>query len=320
MVVGALLLATATEAALPSVVVLNRALPLKGVSLLELRELDRARHARTGAGAARLSSWATTVVSGEGQSNGPVVSGEGQGPGRESSTPWSAARRCGGHGHGAAAASGEEARRRLYYTSVELGNPSKRYTFDIDTGSSISWIACKGCRGCSTKKLYNPNSSSTSSRISCWDHSCKTCRPIRVWSLPNPSGMCGYDLSYGDQTRAIGYYVSDIMHFDTITGNCTSANSSAPVVFRCTNSLSNFMATTDGILGFGQGPLSVISQLHSQGISPKSFPHCLEGSEEGGGILVLGKIVAPELVYTPLVPSQFTRDSCGLRNNTSIHR
>ncbi|KAM0905830.1 hypothetical protein ACQ4PT_017126 [Festuca glaucescens] len=49
MVAGALLLATAAEAALPSVVVLNRALPLKGVSLPELRKLDRARHARTGA-------------------------------------------------------------------------------------------------------------------------------------------------------------------------------------------------------------------------------------------------------------------------------
>ncbi|KAM0905829.1 hypothetical protein ACQ4PT_017126 [Festuca glaucescens] len=226
MVAGALLLATAAEAALPSVVVLNRALPLKGVSLPELRKLDRARHARTGAVNLSVGGAAST--------------------------------------------------RSLYYTSVELGNPSKRYTFDIDTGSSIPWVACKGCRGCSTKKLYNPDSSSTSSRISCSDHSCKLADQSGSGVCQTPSGICGYDLSYGDQTRAIGYYVSDIMHFDTITGNRTSANSSAPVVFGCTNSLSNFMAATDGILG----------------------------SEEGGGILVLGKIVAPDLVYTPLVPSQ----------------
>jgi hypothetical protein len=57
---------------------------------------------------------------------------------------------------------------------------------------------------------------------------------------------------------------------------------------------------TDGILGFGRNQLSIISQLYSQGLSPKVFSHCLKGSEEGGGILVLGKIVAPDLVFTPL--------------------
>jgi hypothetical protein len=30
----------------------------------------------------------------------------------------------------------------------------------------------------------------------------------------------------------------------------------------------------------------------------------LKGSEEGGGILVLGKIEAPGLVYTPIVSSK----------------
>jgi hypothetical protein len=79
---------------------------------------------------------------------------------------------------------------------MELGNPSKRYTFDIVTGISIMWVACKGCRGCSTKRVRihsfinhikkyahvnnilslflisrwnytTPDSSSTSSRISC---------------------------------------------------------------------------------------------------------------------------------------------------------
>jgi hypothetical protein len=47
MVVAAVvLLATAAEAALPAALVLERALPLKGILLEDLRELDRARHAR----------------------------------------------------------------------------------------------------------------------------------------------------------------------------------------------------------------------------------------------------------------------------------
>lgn len=61
----------------------------------------------------------------------------------------------------------------------------------------------------------------------------------------------------------------------------------------------------DGIFGFGQQGLSVISQLSSQGITPHAFSHCLRGENGGGGILVLGQIVEPNIVYTPLVPSQY---------------
>ena len=61
----------------------------------------------------------------------------------------------------------------------------------------------------------------------------------------------------------------------------------------------------DGIFGFGQQDLSVISQLSSRGLAPKVFSHCLKGDDSGGGILVLGEIVEPNVVYTPLVPSQY---------------
>lgn len=61
----------------------------------------------------------------------------------------------------------------------------------------------------------------------------------------------------------------------------------------------------DGIFGFGQGALSVISQLAYRGITPKVFSHCLKGDGNGGGILVLGEILEPSIVYSPLVPSQY---------------
>lgn len=61
----------------------------------------------------------------------------------------------------------------------------------------------------------------------------------------------------------------------------------------------------DGIFGFGQQDLSVISQLSSQGITPKVFSHCLKGEGNGGGILVLGEILEPGIVYSPLVQSQY---------------
>lgn len=82
-----------------------------------------------------------------------------------------------------------------------------------------------------------------------------------------------------------------------------------PVGNRCSTDQSGDLAKTDkavdGIFGFGQGDLSVISQLSSRGITPKVFSHCLKGDGNGGGILVLGEILEPSIVYSPLVPSQY---------------
>lgn len=78
---------------------------------------------------------------------------------------------------------------------------------------------------------------------------------------------------------------------------------------RCSTSLFGDLTKSDravdGIFGFGQHGLSVISQLSSRRITPKIFSHCLKGEGSGGGILVLGEILDPRIVYTPLVPSQY---------------
>lgn len=78
--------------------------------------------------------------------------------------------------------------------------------------------------------------------------------------------------------------------------------------YRCstlqTGDLTKSDRAVDGIFGFGQQGMSVISQLSSQGVAPKVFSHCLKGNDEGGGILVLGEIVEPNIVYSPLVPGQ----------------
>lgn len=71
-----------------------------------------------------------------------------------------------------------------------------------------------------------------------------------------------------------------------------------------TGDLTKADRAVDGIFGFGQQGLSIISQLFSQGVSPNAFSHCLKSNNGGGGILVLGEIVEPNMVYSPLVPSQ----------------
>ncbi|XP_072080843.1 aspartic proteinase 36-like [Arachis hypogaea] len=122
------------------------------------------------------------------------------------------------------------------------------------------------------------------------------------------ANQCSYTFQYGDGSGTTGYYVSDAVYFDMILGQSSLANSSATVVFGCSNYLSGELTKSDkavdGIIGFGPGPLSVVSQLSLRGITPKVFSHCLKGDGNGGGILVLGHILDLNIVYTPLLPSQ----------------
>ncbi|XP_076900298.1 aspartic proteinase 36-like [Bidens hawaiensis] len=201
----------------------------------------------------------------------------------------------------------------LYYTKVQLGTPPRDYYVQIDTGSDVLWVSCNPCNGCPTSsglqipiEFYDPSSSSTSSTVSCSDSRCS--QASRSSDSGCSSGQCSYKFQYGDGSGTSGYYVSDYMHLNTIGLGPESSNSSANVVFGCSTLQTGDLTKTDraveGIFGFGQNGLSIISQLSSQGIAPDSFSHCLVGTGSGGGILVIGQIIDPNMVYTPLVQSQ----------------
>ncbi|KAG6535111.1 aspartic proteinase 36-like isoform X1 [Zingiber officinale] len=253
---------------------LERALPTKGVRLDHLLARDRARHGRSLLGTSGVVDFPV-----EGSAN-PFTFG-------------------------------------LYYTRVRLGNPARDYYVQIDTGSDVLWVTCSSCDGCPISSglniqlnFYEPDKSSTSTVLTCSDDRCTSA--LQTGEAVCPSGSsrhaCSYSFQYGDGSGTAGYYVYDTIYFDTITGDQQSLNSSAQIVFGCSNSQSGDLTKSDkavgGILGFGQNGLSVISQLSSAGVAPSVFSHCLSSSDSGGGILVLGEIVEPGIVYTPLVPSQ----------------
>ncbi|KAL3849609.1 hypothetical protein ACJIZ3_011491 [Penstemon smallii] len=202
----------------------------------------------------------------------------------------------------------------LYFTRVQLGTPPKEFYVQIDTGSDVLWVSCNPCSGCPTSsglqiqlEFFDPSISSTVSQISCSDQRCALGTQTSD-SGCNDRNQCGYTFQYGDGSGTSGYYVADSIYFDSVVGNSLTANNSAQVVFGCSTSQTGDLTkpdrAVDGIFGFGQQGLSVISQLSSQGITPNAFSHCLKGENGGGGILVLGQIVEPNLVYTPLVASQ----------------
>ncbi|KAF9597565.1 hypothetical protein IFM89_019883 [Coptis chinensis] len=203
----------------------------------------------------------------------------------------------------------------LYFTRVKLGSPAKEFYVQIDTGSDILWVTCDSCQGCPKSsglgiqlEFYNPQSSGSASLVSCADSVCNSAVQTAEAGCASQDSQCSYSFQYGDGSGTSGYFVSDMLYFDSVTGDSSTANSSASIVFGCSNYQSGDLTKSDravdGIFGFGQNELSVISQLSSRGISPRVFSHCLKGEDNGGGILVLGEIVEPGIVYSPLVPSQ----------------
>ncbi|GFQ04130.1 aspartic proteinase-like protein 2 [Phtheirospermum japonicum] len=203
----------------------------------------------------------------------------------------------------------------LYYTKVRLGSPPRDFNVQIDTGSDILWVTCSLCNDCPQNSglgiplnSFDSATSSTVSPISCSDDVCANIVQTSSAECSAENNRCGYSFQYGDGSGTSGIYVSDLIYFDSILGTSSVANSSAPIVFGCSTSLYGDLTKSDravdGIFGFGQQDLSVISQLSSHKITPKVFSHCLNGEGNGGGILVLGEILDPRIVYTPLVPSQ----------------
>ncbi|KAL5543702.1 hypothetical protein UlMin_007486 [Ulmus minor] len=204
----------------------------------------------------------------------------------------------------------------LYHTKVKLGSPPREFHVQIDTGSNVLWVSCSSCKTCPKStdlkfqlNSFDPGNSSTASLMSCSDPRCESSDLTSEFICSAANNQCTYSFQYADESSTSGIYLSDLMYFDTFSGKDTvNTNSSAQVVFGCSTSAAGTLtksdSAVDGIFGFGPQNISVISQLSSQGIAPNVFSHCLKGDDTGGGILVLGKIDDPNLVYTPLIPSK----------------
>ncbi|XP_006653274.2 aspartic proteinase 36 isoform X2 [Oryza brachyantha] len=200
----------------------------------------------------------------------------------------------------------------LYYTEIGIGTPTKRYYVQVDTGSDILWVNCISCDRCPRKSglgleltLYDPKDSSTGNMISCDQGFCSATYggllPGCTTSLP-----CEYSVMYGDGSSTTGFFVSDLLQFDQVSGDGQTRPANSSVTFGCGSQqggdLGNSNQALDGIIGFGQSNTSMLSQLAAAGKVKKIFAHCLD-TINGGGIFAIGNVVQPKVKTTPLVPN-----------------
>ncbi|KQJ99261.1 aspartic proteinase-like protein 2 isoform X1 [Brachypodium distachyon] len=199
----------------------------------------------------------------------------------------------------------------LYYTEIEIGTPPKQYHVQVDTGSDILWVNCISCNKCPRKsdlgidlRLYDPKGSSSGSTVSCDQ---KFCAATYGGKLPGCAKNipCEYSVMYGDGSSTTGYFVSDSLQYNQVSGDGQTRHANASVIFGCGAQQGGDLGSTnqalDGIIGFGQSNTSMLSQLAAAGEVKKIFSHCLD-TIKGGGIFAIGDVVQPKVKSTPLVP------------------
>lgn len=145
-----------------------------------------------------------------------------------------------------------------YLMSVSVGSPPQTKVAIADTGSDLFWLECN-CISCFDEPngAFNPSASSTFAPVNCGDPLCA--------GLPRSgcttNNQCAYAYSYGDMSTTQGILSSDVLSLGSLR---------SIVDFGCGERNQGTFANTDGLVGLGRGPTSIISQA---GIS--SFSYCL---------------------------------------------
>ncbi|KAL9271044.1 Aspartic proteinase nepenthesin-2-like protein, partial [Drosera capensis] len=182
-----------------------------------------------------------------------------------------------------------------YLTNISLGTPPVPCILVMDTGSDLIWTQCKACNPCFDEPSvpFDPTSSSTYKLVNCNDTACT--------SLPSYScdsnNSCKYDYSYGggfDQQGSFGR--------DTIS---VPSGTYPGVNFGCATYSQGAFPVADGILGCGDGPQSIVSQLSADGQVPNMFSYCLVTADsDSTGWINVGSYELPDnvgnVIKTPM--------------------
>ncbi|CAO2163052.1 unnamed protein product [Urochloa humidicola] len=151
-----------------------------------------------------------------------------------------------------------------YVVGLAIGTPLLYYTAIMDTGSDLIWTQCAPCLLCADQPTpyFDAKRSATYRAL--------PCRSPRCAQLSYPAcfqRVCVYQYYYGDTASTAGVLANETFTFGS--GNTTRVM--VPnVSFGCGSINAGDLANSSGMVGFGRGPLSLVSQL-----GPSRFSYCL---------------------------------------------
>jgi hypothetical protein len=161
-----------------------------------------------------------------------------------------------------------------YFISYSVGTPPvKAYGF-MQTGSNFVWLQCQPCDPCfnETSPIFNPSKSSSYKNIQCSSTTCTHAEDIHI-SCSKVGDVCEYSIAYDDDgaTTSQGNLSSETLTLDSTSGSNVSFHN---IVIGCGhNNRLFYSGPNSGIIGMGNGPMSLIRQLGSS-IGNK-FSYCL---------------------------------------------
>jgi len=150
-----------------------------------------------------------------------------------------------------------------FLMKMAIGSPSLPFSAILDTGSDLTWTQCKPCSKCYRQPtpIYDPSQSSTYSKVPCTSSLCHA-----LLQSSCTSGNCEYLYEYGDSSSTQG-----ILSYESFT---VSSQSLPNIAFGCSqDNEGGGFSQGSGLVGFGRGPLSFVSQL-GQSVGNK-FSYCL---------------------------------------------
>lgn len=202
-----------------------------------------------------------------------------------------------------------------YVARARLGTPAQTLLVAFDPSNDAAWIPCSACVGCApaaTSPSFSPTDSSTYRPVHCGAPQCA--QVPGAASCPGGAGAsCAFNLTYGSSTfqAVLGH---DVLALDDGTGAAPSA-----YTFGCLRVVTGGSVPPQGLLGFGRGPLSFLSQ--TKDTYGSVFSYCLPSykSSNFSGTLRLGPVGQPKrikttpLLYNPHRPTLYYVHMTGIR-------
>ncbi|KAM0916059.1 hypothetical protein ACQ4PT_010413 [Festuca glaucescens] len=184
----------------------------------------------------------------------------------------------------------------LYYTKIEIGTPPKQYHVQVDTGSDILWVNCISCDKCPKKSglgidlmLYDPKGSSSGSTVSCEQEFCVATYGDKLPGC-KASRPCEYSVTYGDGSSTTGYFVTDSLQYNQVSGDGQTRYANANITF-------------------GPHYNVKMKSIDVGGTALQLPPHIFETGEKKGTIIDSGTTLTylPELVYKDIMAKIFEK-------------
>jgi hypothetical protein len=197
-----------------------------------------------------------------------------------------------------------------YVARARLGTPAQTLLVAIDPSNDAAWVPCSGCTGCAAAATasappFDPTQSSTFRPVRCGSPEC-----AQVPSPSCPGASCAFNLTYAAST------------FQALLGQDSLAlenDAVASYTFGCLHTVTGSSVPPQGLVGFGRGPLSFLSQ--TKDVYGAVFSYCLPSykSSNFSGTLRLGPVGQPKRIKTtPLLsnphrPSLYYVNMVGIR-------